>query len=84
MAAQERKNAGKILKAEGMDALAVPIPTPLRGKGCGSHGPHAALGMTESCHECRRVVVAQGGCHCERRSRAAIHAFLSILNFEML
>jgi hypothetical protein len=41
------------LKAKGMDALAGPIPTPLRGNGCGSHGPRAALGMTENCHECR-------------------------------
>jgi hypothetical protein len=58
MAVQEQKKAGKILKAKGMDALAGPIPTPLRGKGCGSHGPQAALGMIKSCHECRLVVGA--------------------------
>jgi hypothetical protein len=37
MAVQEQKNAGKILKAKGMD----------------SHGPQTTLGMTEICHECR-------------------------------
>jgi hypothetical protein len=43
MAAQEQRNAGKILKAKGID----------------SHRPQAAPGMTESCHECRRVAIAQ-------------------------
>jgi hypothetical protein len=45
MIALERKNPGKIS---------------FEGKGMDSHGPQAALGMTESCHECRWVVIARG------------------------
>jgi hypothetical protein len=45
MTALERKNTEKHGKTQEKFLL--------KAKGMDSHGPQAALGMTESCHECR-------------------------------